>query len=80
MDIKESVITKIRERTLLAVPVSDDSDLFADLGFDSLSFVTLLVDLEDEYGVTFGIDEMESCLKAGQLTALLGRKVKKADR
>ena len=80
MDLKEIVNTKIRAQSPRHAPVTDDSDLFADLGLDSLSFVTLLVALEDDFGVTFDIGEMESCLRVGTLVETLARKTAAAEK
>ena len=37
----------------IEVIIGDDTDLVEDLGFDSISFFSLLLDLEQEFGISF---------------------------
>ncbi len=75
MAINEEITRMIEEAAKL--PVSDrKNNLYKDLGFDSLSFIRLLLKIEDLYSITFDITEMESCLEVSQLIALAEKKVK----
>ncbi|WP_024291844.1 acyl carrier protein [Lacrimispora indolis] len=75
MVIHDEIIRLIEETAKL--PVSDRKrNLYKDLGFDSLSFIHLLLKIEDMYSITFDISEMESCLEVSQLIALTEKKVK----
>lgn len=73
--IGDEVIRMIEEATEL--PVSDiKNNLYRDLGLDSLSFIQLLLAIENSYSITFDITEMESCLEVGVMIALTEKKVK----
>lgn len=65
--IRDIVLQKIREIRPVPQPITEISHLYADLGYDSLSFIRLLVAIEDTCYVTFDITEMESCLQVGRL-------------
>ena len=54
-----------------------DFDLYTDLGIDSLSFVSLLVDIENEFLIEFSLAEMSSCLRLSNLIALTNEKYQK---
>ncbi|UQU67748.1 phosphopantetheine-binding protein [Couchioplanes caeruleus] len=56
--------------------VRDDSDLVADLGFDSVAFSVGSVAIEESIGVRVPISDLMECLTFGDLTAL----VQKAER
>lgn len=71
--IRDEVIRMIEETA--RVPVSDiKNNLYKDLGLDSLSFIQLLLAMEDRYSITFEITEMESCLEVDFIIELLERK------
>lgn len=75
MMISDEIIRMIEEAAQL--PVSDrKANLYKDLGFDSLSFIHLLLKIEDMYSITFDITEMESCLEVGRMIELAEKKVK----
>jgi len=42
--------------------------------WDSLKHITLVMALEEEFGVTFDVDEIESMLTFGDVLKALGRK------
>ncbi len=44
------------------VPLTEDTRLLEDLGYDSIAMMSLLVDVEEEYG--FETEDMEESLKA----------------
>ncbi|GLC80310.1 acyl carrier protein [Lacrimispora brassicae] len=75
MVIHDEITRMIEDAAKLQV--SDrKSNLYKDLGFDSLSFIHLLLKIEDMYSITFDITEMESCLEVSQLIAMAEKKVK----
>lgn len=74
--IKDEILQMIEEVKPIPVLVGENTDLYADLGFDSLSFILLLLKIEDIYSITFAITEMEMCLEVGQLIALVEKKVR----
>lgn len=79
MSIRAYIIQLIERDCVLPIPVTDDVHLFEDLDFDSLSFVHLLMELEDAYSITFDLLEMEQCLRVGQLIALVEQKAEGSD-
>ena len=46
MSIRNEVIRLIEQENVHPIPVTEDTDLYRDLHFDSLSFVSLLTKLE----------------------------------
>jgi len=57
----EATLRKIvlKNARLKVAFVSVDDRLVKDLGFDSLSFLTLLSDLEDAFGVAFPVEQVD---------------------
>lgn len=73
--IRDEVIHMIEE--MAGFPVSSiKNNLYKDLGFDSLSFIQLLLAIEGSYSITFDITEMEPCQEVGFMIALTEKKVK----
>lgn len=73
--IRDEVIRMIEEAARL--PVSDlNSNFYKDVGLDSLSFIQLLLNIENRYSIAFDITEMESCLEVSFLIELTEKKVK----
>lgn len=75
-NINEEIINMIEDAKGLPIPVKKNSNLYTDLGFDSLSFVELLLKIEETYSITFAIAEMEICLQTDQLIVLVENKLK----
>ena len=75
MNVKEIIFDKISQEKVIAKEAKEDSDLYRDLGFDSLSFIRLLFEIEKIFGVTFSIEEMQSCLKVKQLVKVVEEKL-----
>jgi acyl carrier protein len=72
------IIRMIEERKCAVAAVGRGSNLYTDLAFDSLSFVSLLVEIEDAYSIRFEISEMEDCLLVENLIAKADQKIKEA--
>jgi len=79
MMVRDVIIEKIKGNVLVSVPINEKSNLYTDLGFDSLSFITLLTELEDAYSITFDISEMETCLQVGRLIKTVQIKIKERE-
>jgi len=79
MMVRNVIIEKIKGNVLVSVPINEKSNLYTDLGFDSLSFITLLTELEDAYSITFDISEMETCLQVGRLIKTVQIKIKERE-
>ena len=45
MNVKEIIFDKISQEKVIAKEAKEDSDLYRDLGFDSLSFIRLLFEI-----------------------------------
>lgn len=78
MSVRETIIQLIQQETAMPVPITDATDLFTDLYLDSLSFVSLLIEIEKQYNITVELPEMAGCRIAGQLIKLVERKVREA--
>lgn len=76
--IRDEVIRMIEERARLPVP-DIKSNLYKDLGLDSLSFIQLLLDIESRLSITFDITEIEPCLEVGFMIELTEKKVKERE-
>lgn len=77
MTVRKQIIQLINRKKSTNAGVFEGSDLYRDLGFDSLAFVELLVEIEALLHITFEIEEMERCLEAGELIRLAERKTEK---
>lgn len=80
MTVRETILQKITNAKLTAGPVTEASGMYTDLGFDSLAFVQLLLEIEEEYPVTFSIVEMEECLQVGNLIELVENRIRERER
>ena len=63
----------------MPVPVSGKTNIYFDLGVDSLSFISLLLLIEEKYSITFDITEMEECLEVERLITSVENKVKERE-
>jgi len=79
MMVSDVIIEKIKENLFISAPINAKSNLYTDLGFDSLSFITLLTDIEDAYSIILDIEEMEMCLQVGQLITVVENKIKERE-
>ncbi len=69
----------IDEKNCSSASAEKSSNLYTDLSFDSLSFITLLLEIESAYSITLEILEMESCLCVENLIAIVEKKVKEVN-
>lgn len=79
MKIAEDIIRMIKEARYVCAPVTNTSNLYTDLGYDSLTFVRLLLNIEKKYSIKFELMEMSTCLHIGRLIALVEHKVNEAN-
>lgn len=77
MSVRETILQLIEQETVLPIPITEETDLFQELCLDSLSFVMLLMGIEEQYHITIELPEMADCRIAGQLIKLVERKVGK---
>lgn len=80
MIIEDEIIQIIEDAKLAPIPARKNNNLYTDLGFDSLSFIHLLLKIEGVYSINFDILEMELCLQVDQLITLVENKVKESDK
>ena len=78
MRIRDEIISLIRQTKLASVSVAETSNLYTDLGLDSLAFVQLLLRIEDTFSISIDLMEMGTCLQVDRLIALVEKKVKEA--
>lgn len=78
MPVREFIIQLIKQETVISVPITETTDLYKDLYLDSLSFVGLIMDIEEQFDITIELPEMTDCHIYGQLIRLVERKVKEA--
>ncbi len=71
MSIREEVIQLISHESIYPASITEDTNLYQDLHFDSLTFVNLLIGLEERYHITIELPEMERCLIVGQLISII---------
>lgn len=76
MSIRDEIIQLIRQESPFTTPITEATNLYQDLKFDSLSFVSLLVNIEKRYHITIELPEMERCLAVGQLITVVERQLK----
>lgn len=74
--IREKILKKIDKFKCSNARTTQDSNLYTDLGFDSLALVFFLTEIENELEICFDIFEMEECLTVKKLIALCERKTK----
>ncbi len=75
MSVKETIIQLIDQETVIAAPITETTDLYKDLYLDSLSFVGLLMDLEEQYHITIELSEMAGCHIVGHLIKIVEKKI-----
>lgn len=76
--IRERIIRHLiaaSDEEIDASQVTDQTSLRKDLDLSSLQAVTLVMDLEDEFGVTIEDEEIESLETVGEVLAVVNRKL-----
>ena len=74
MSIRETIMQKINQKKRVRKAVTDETELYRDLNFDSLAFICLLIEIETLFSITFDVSEMESCIRVGHLIELTEQK------
>jgi acyl carrier protein len=81
-DLESALIDRLLEASDAEVDpstVGPDTRLKDDLGLGSLQAITLVMDLEEEYGMVVEDEELEALVTVGDLRALVEEKVAAAD-
>ncbi len=76
MNLSEELVRMVEPAKRMPAPVVGKTNLYFDLGIDSLSFFEFLLKVEERYAITFDITEMEQYLQVNRLIALVESKVK----
>lgn len=79
--IREKVIEHLlaaSDEELAAADVTDATSLRDDLDLSSLQAVTLVMDLEDEFGVTIEDEEIETLATVGDVLGMIATKMAEA--
>lgn len=79
MSVRDEIIELLEQENIFPISINEETDLYRDLHFDSLSYVGLLLDIEEQYKIKIELAEMERCLAAGQLIALVESKTGRVD-
>ena len=78
---KQAIIEKLREMMKASSEVEADWDsvteasAIQDLGFDSLSILDLIYDIQQEFSLEFDAEEMASVTTVGELASFLEQKM-----
>lgn len=79
INLSDEIIQIIKEFAFVSAPIRETSNLYTDIRLDSLSFVRLLLRIEETYAINFNIFEMEMCLQLDRLIGLVERKIKESE-
>ena len=74
-DIEAGVIEALKRVSRRPVEPALDSDLIADLGFDSLEVLELVAELEDRFDITVPVEDVPSVRTVAQVIAHVARLV-----
>lgn len=75
-EIQNRIIAKINQFKCTRTDITQDSNLYFDLGFDSLTLVIFLTEIENDFDINFDLLEMEECLIVKNLIKLCNEKLK----
>jgi acyl carrier protein len=74
-DIEIGVIEAVKQVSRRPVAPVLESDLVADLGFDSLEVLELVAELEDRFDISVPVDDLPSARTVAQVIAHVARLV-----
>jgi len=75
MDIEEGVIDAIKTASRRQVEPALESELVADLGFDSLQVLDVIAELEGLFDISIPLDEVAATRTVAQIVAQVTRLV-----
>ena len=73
--LEQSVIDVLKNVSRRPIEPTMDSDLVADLGFDSLQVLELVAELEDRFDISIPLNEVPSTRTVAQIVAQVARLV-----
>ena len=66
-DIEHSVIEVLKNVSRRPIEPTKDSDLSADLGFDSLQILEVVAELEDRFDISIPLNDVPAARTVGQV-------------
>jgi acyl carrier protein len=73
--IEEGVIEVLKSVSRRPIDPTLESDLVADLGFDSLQVLELIAELEDRFDISIPLNDVPTTRSVGQVVAQVSRLV-----
>ena len=73
--IEEAVLDVLKNVSRRPIEPSLDSDLIADLGFDSLQILEVIAELEDRFDVSIPLNDVPATRTVAQVVAQVARLV-----
>jgi len=73
--LEDTVIDVLKNVSRRPIEPTVDSDLVADLGFDSLQVLELVAELEDRFDISIPLNDVPSTRTVGQIVAQVARLV-----
>ena len=73
-ELMKKVVAFLGEYKDMDEPVSEDSQLIADLGLNSLTLMEIANDAEDRFSITITDEELASLVTVGDVVRLLDKK------
>lgn len=74
MNIRRALLELVETGRRSNAALSENTHLYLDLGYDSLSFMQLLLQIEELFHIRFSLPEMTTCLSLDQLIFLVEQK------
>lgn len=74
-ELLDRIVSFLREHAETALEnCGENSQLLADLGFNSLDLLTIVNDAEDEFGIVIDDEDMAELVTVGDVVDLVARK------
>lgn len=73
--LEEAIIDVLKNVSRRPIEPTRDSDLVADLGFDSLQVLELVAELEDRFDISIPLNDVPSTRTVAQIVAQVARLV-----
>ena len=77
-DIENGVVEVLKNVSRRPIEPTRDSDLVADLGFDSLQILEVVAELEDRFDISIPLNDVPAARTVGQLVAQVAALVNSA--
>jgi acyl carrier protein len=68
-DIENGVVEVLKNVSRRPIEPTHDSDLVADLGFDSLQILEVVAELEDRFDISIPLNDVPAARTVGQVVA-----------